>query len=169
LVEQKGYAFLLDVLARVPAARRPAWDIVWDDQDAAFGAWFRRESARRGVTVHEHHRPEWALLLGLYRQARVVLCASYREPFGLVPLEAMGCGTPLLAIRDGGFAETVADGVTGQLLPRDAAAWSEALEPYLRDDLLIARQGAAARAHVEASWSTAGWVARLNAATGLAL
>ena len=52
----------------------------------------------------------------LYRSYRALLhLHTWREPLGLVPLEAMSCGMPVIAMRRGGPAETVIDGVTGYL------------------------------------------------------
>jgi glycosyltransferase involved in cell wall biosynthesis len=55
-----------------------------------------------------------------YRQAATVLLPGI-EDFGIVPLEAQACGTPVVALADGGALETVVDGVTGALV-RDAGA-----------------------------------------------
>lgn len=57
------------------------------------------------------------------------------EDFGLVPVEAMAAGTPVLALDVAGTKETVLDGVTGFLLPElDAAAWAAQVEPATRLD-----------------------------------
>ncbi len=57
------------------------------------------------------------------------------EDFGLVPVEAMAAGTPVLALDIAGTRETVLDGVTGYLLPElDPAAWAERIEAALALD-----------------------------------
>ncbi|HSW81264.1 MAG TPA: glycosyltransferase [Candidatus Saccharimonas sp.] len=61
-----------------------------------------------------------------YAAADACAVPSYYEPFGIVPIEAMGCGTPVVASRTGGMQFTVDDGVTGHLViprcPIDLAA-----------------------------------------------
>ena len=57
-------------------------------------------------------------LIDLYRNAIAVICAAQNEPYGLVPIEAMACGCPVIAVSQGGFIENVDDGVTGLLVPR---------------------------------------------------
>jgi glycosyltransferase involved in cell wall biosynthesis len=165
----KGYRFVLRVLAGIPPDLRPAWDVACDDEDSDYADALRADAARLGVELVVHRRIGEEGLRSLYRRARAVLCAAEREPFGLVPPEAMACGTPVLAVRDGGFAETVADGVTGWLLPRDEEAWREPLLQVLTDDALVERLGRAGVARVREHWSARGWVERAAAASGLAL
>ncbi|MEV8146656.1 glycosyltransferase [Arthrobacter sp. NPDC080073] len=66
------------------------------------------------------------------RSADVVVCAPWYEPFGIVPLEAMGCGIPVIATAVGGLSDTVTHGVTGlQIPPKDPDALAEALAELL--------------------------------------
>jgi glycosyltransferase involved in cell wall biosynthesis len=63
----------------------------------------------------------------LYRSADVVLLPG-TEDFGIVPVEAQACGTPVVALAQGGACETVVDGVTGALVPRsDAPLFADAI------------------------------------------
>ena len=64
----------------------------------------------------------------LYRAAAVVLLPG-TEDFGIVPVEAQACGTPVVAFDDGGARETVVDGVTGALVGESSpAAFAEAID-----------------------------------------
>ncbi len=58
-----------------------------------------------------------AELPSLIRSADVVVCLPWYEPFGIVALEAMACGVPVVGAAVGGLIDTVVDGVTGALLP----------------------------------------------------
>ncbi|GAB4082337.1 glycosyltransferase [Modestobacter muralis] len=93
---------------------------------------------------------------GWIRSADVVLAVPWYEPFGITPLEAMACGRPVVATAVGGLADSVADGVTGDLVPpRDPAALGATLAALLADDQRRAAYGAAGvrRARTRYRWS----------------
>jgi len=78
-----------------------------------------------------------------YSAADVVVMPSYYESFGMVALEAMACGTPVIASQVGGLSFTVQDGVTGFLVPgQDPPALAEKITLLLKDQALRDRLGA---------------------------
>jgi len=78
--------------------------------------------------------------------ADVVVCSSYFEGFGVVNVEAMACGKPVVSTNRGGPAETIVHGETGYLVePGDAAALATHVIELLRDPSERARLGAAGR------------------------
>lgn len=84
-------------------------------------------------------------LAAYYRAADVCVVPSYYESFGLVAVEALACGTPVIATRVGGLQYTVRDGQTGHLISwRCPEPFAERLEALLANDDLRARFGAAA-------------------------
>jgi glycogen synthase len=90
----------------------------------------------------------------LYSHAAVFVCPSIYEPFGLINLEAMACGTPVVASRVGGIPEVVVDGETGWLVaPGDPAELGGALRHALDDPERARRMGEAGRRRVEAHFS----------------
>ncbi len=77
-----------------------------------------------------------------YSAADVVVIPSYYESFGLVALEAMSCGTPVIASRVGGLSFTVVEGVTGFQVPGgDDALMADRIQRILRQDDLRQRLG----------------------------
>jgi glycosyltransferase involved in cell wall biosynthesis len=80
----------------------------------------------------------------LLRSADAVVCVPWYEPFGIVPLEAMACGVPVVASAVGGQIDSVVHGVTGvHVPPRDPAALAVALRALLDDPARRAELGAA--------------------------
>jgi D-inositol-3-phosphate glycosyltransferase len=86
-----------------------------------------------------------------YSAAEAVIVPSHYESFGLVALEAMACGTPVVASETGGLAFLVKDGETGFHVPAaDPAALCESLERVLVDADLRERLGDQAAAYAKA-------------------
>ena len=80
-----------------------------------------------------------------YSAADVFVLPSYYESFGLVALEAMACGTPVIAARVGGLKDVVKDGVTGYLIPWHCPEpYAERLEVLLSNEGLRSSMGKAA-------------------------
>lgn len=90
----------------------------------------------------------------ILRSADVVACTPWYEPFGIVPLEAMACGIPVVASAVGGMLDTVVHDVTGRLVPaKRPAPLAETLIELLHDDFLRQSLGAAGRDRARARYS----------------
>jgi D-inositol-3-phosphate glycosyltransferase len=91
-----------------------------------------------------------------YTAADVCVIPSHYEPFGLVAIEAMACGTPVVASAVGGLKFTVVPEETGLLVPpQDVEGFAGAIERVLSDDLWAhkLRKRASERVHQNFSWS----------------
>ncbi len=71
----------------------------------------------------------------VYASAKAVIVSTEDEDFGIVPVEAFASGTPVIAIREGGFLETIIEGKTGEFFPRKDIPKSEWTEELLIDSL----------------------------------
>jgi glycosyltransferase involved in cell wall biosynthesis len=92
-----------------------------------------------------------------YAAADVCAIPSYYEPFGLVAIEAMACGTPVVASDVGGLRFTVLPEETGLLVPaQDTDAFAAAIERILRDELWARKLRRQASANVNQHFSWAG-------------
>ena len=68
-------------------------------------------------------------LIATMRRSRAVISMAHGEPFGLTAIEALSIGVPALFVDEGGFRDSIVDGVCGRLLPwDDAMAWQLAIE-----------------------------------------
>ena len=92
-------------------------------------------------------RPQQELPM-IYSAADVTVVPSYSESFGLVAVESLACGTPVVATRSAGLATVIQDGKTGYLVPRCPGFFAERLESLLRDPDLLAQMQLAARPSV---------------------
>ena len=138
LVERKGIGNAISAIADVPdtelvVAGGPEPTALEADPDIRR---LRQLAAECGVAdrvrflgrvMHEELPP-------LVRSADVVVCVPWYEPFGIVPLEAMACGVPVVASAVGGLVDTVVDGETGlHVPPRCPQAVAAALRTLLAD------------------------------------
>jgi glycosyltransferase involved in cell wall biosynthesis len=133
LVRRKGYDTTIEALTRLPdtelliagggdATPEPEHDRLLTLAD-------QLGVADRVRLIGQVAHPQMPALL---RSADLVVCSPWYEPFGIVPLEAMACGVPVVASAVGGMLDSVVDGVTGvHVPPRDSAALAEAIGALL--------------------------------------
>jgi glycosyltransferase involved in cell wall biosynthesis len=134
LVERKGVGNVMEAVAQLPGvelmvAGGPAPEFLDTDPEVDR---LRHLAADLGVTnrvrflgsVGRPHVP------ALMASADVVVAVPWYEPFGIVPVEAMACGRPVVGSAVGGLLDTVVPGVTGELVPPRRP---DLLAPVLRD------------------------------------
>ncbi|CAL8480519.1 glycosyltransferase family 4 protein [Caballeronia sp. S22] len=112
-----------------------------------------------GVEEHVHFAGRYGRsdLKHFYNAADVFVTTPWYEPFGITPLEAMACGTPVIGADVGGIRYSVAHGETGLLVPpKHPAALAQAIATLKRDAALAGRMGEAglARANAMFTWSS---------------
>jgi alpha-1,3/alpha-1,6-mannosyltransferase len=163
----KQQTFALDAWAaaraQVGAAASAGWRLVLaggcDERREASRKVFAQLTARieaegwqQSVTLRPE--PSSAELEAEFAAANLLLHPMSGEHFGIVPVEGMAHGRPVLAVAGAGPDETVVEGVTGALRPQDAAAFGEVLASWSREPERMRAMGAAARAQAE-KFSTA--------------
>jgi starch synthase len=122
ITRQKGLPYLLAALEHVPsqvqvvlcAGAPDTPEIMAEVQQAVA----RLSETRGGVIWIEEHLPVNDLS-AILTASTVFVCPSVYEPLGIVNLEAMACGIPVVGTATGGIPEVVVDGVTGWLVPID--------------------------------------------------
>ena len=133
----KGLETLLEAMTRLDDGSHLL--IIGGDQDEpdnGHGAHLRGLASTLGLERRVRFlgaQPQRRLRL-FYAAAEAVVIPSYYESFGMVALEAMACGTPVVASRVGGLTTTIQDGVTGHLVPEgDPMALADRLRGLLGD------------------------------------
>ncbi len=145
----------IDILLRAVAQMEGRFSVLvvgGDDRDALRRAQLQALAAQLGISRRVSFLdavPHDQLPL-YYSAADVCVVPSYYESFGLVALEAMACGVPVVASRVGGLRETVQDGQTGYLVAwRCPEPFAERLELLLGNEPLRRSLGRLARSAVE--------------------
>jgi glycosyltransferase involved in cell wall biosynthesis len=158
LVMRKGVGNVIEALAEVPDAELsvaggPTRDALSADPEAVR---LMELAASLGVSDRVTFlggvgRTEVPRLMG---QADIVVTVPWYEPFGIVPLEAMACGRPVVGSAVGGLLDTVVPGVTGELVPpRRPDLLAAALRGLLADPARREAFGQEGRRRVETHYS----------------
>jgi glycosyltransferase involved in cell wall biosynthesis len=127
----KGYDFLTRSLALIDPEIRPKLVLVSNSSEPGWEDYLQKLATHLDVNLDILHLVNDEKLVSLYNKAKLVLYAPYLEPFGLVPLEAMSCGTPVVAVKEGGVRETVIHKKTGLHTERDELLFAEATQKLL--------------------------------------
>ena len=112
-----------------------------------------REEGVADAVTFTGSRPR-EVLRNYYSAADVFVTTPWYEPFGITPLEAMGCARPVVGANVGGLKSTIVHGKTGYLVePRDPQALAERLAALARNPALARRMGQAGRRRAASSYT----------------
>lgn len=89
----------------------------------------------------------------IYASAKMTLCLARNEPFGLIPLESMACGTPVVALNEGGYKESVKHRRVGLLVEADPVRIANAIGELRDSREKLEAFGKAGRHMIEKSWT----------------
>ena len=157
LEQAKGADLLVKALAQIKSQPSASlWIVGGDERDDGERDRLRALAVECGV----EYRVKFVNAVGrrqlpdLYRAAAVCAVPSAYESFGLVAVEAMASGTPVVATRVGGLASTITHGKTGLLVAnREPEGFASAIDKLLADDARRRRMGDAAAAEMTVfSW-----------------
>ncbi|MFO7539711.1 MAG: glycosyltransferase family 4 protein [Chloroflexota bacterium] len=153
LTPLKGFDFLIEAVGHMPPAERPPLVIASNFQNPPEREYLTQLAADLDVDLELRGSVSDEQLVQLYNETAVTAYTPIREPFGLVPLEAMACGSPVVAVREGGVQESVLHEETGLLVERDPLRFAQALRQILADESTAARYGENGRRHVTQHWT----------------
>lgn len=154
VVWKKGHDFAVRAVGKISPLQRPQLKIFghWAEQDEP--GYLRDLAVRCGVDLElSIGSVSDKQMVNEYRKASVVLCMAYNEPFGLTPLEAFACGIPVVAIKEGGYLETVIDGENGFLVERNIDDIALAVAKLINDKELAAAFGRNGQARTRREWT----------------
>lgn len=164
----KSVALAIDALAHAPGRARLVIVGGYDerlDENRRTYAELEARARERGVADRVELRRSIgdAERLELLARCRFVVYTPPGEHFGLVPVEAMAAGRPVVATNDGGPRETIVDGETGLLCEHTAESFARAFSRLIADAPEARRMGEAGRRHVADRFSREAFGRRLDA------
>lgn len=104
-----------------------------------------REGGELNVTDKE--------LVEIYNKSKILVALNRNEPFGLIPLEAMACGTPVIAVGEGGYNESIVDNKTGFLISRNPNELYEKIKRIIDNEKIRIEMGKNARENILQNWT----------------
>jgi len=161
IMPNKNIQFVLEALGYVPESRpRLVW--IGNASDVNYLETLMSLARSYQVEFEVHQRVSDDKLVELMNQAAVMAYAPRLEPFGYAPLEANACGTPVIAVAEGGVRETVTDGLNGYLVDADPRAMAATITRVLKNPLETRRMGEQAVEHIARHWSLDAATSRLE-------
>ncbi len=149
----KGVDRAIRAIGAIEAARRPRLIWIGNGGSESELATYHELAVRLKVDFLPKVNISDPEVISLLSRARVMIYTSRLEPFGLAPLEANACCTPVVGIAEGGVRETVRDGVNGYLaINDDPEAIAGLIVKLLDDPASAAQMGKNARRYVEEKW-----------------
>ncbi|MGI4739868.1 MAG: glycosyltransferase family 4 protein, partial [Janthinobacterium lividum] len=154
----KGQLFVVKALARLRQQYPQLHLLLVGESTRQEGNAYQERVLKRvhklGLAQVVHVRPFQACPEVAYRALDIALVCSTNETYGMVTLEAMAAGLPVVATATGGTCELVTDGQTGLLFPlRDRTAFGAAIEQLLRTPALVQALGKRAQGQAQARYS----------------
>lgn len=150
----KGIDRAIRALGTIDTAMRP--DLIWIGNGASqheLKEYGKLADKLKVNFIPKVHIPD-AEVISLLSRATAMIYTSRMEPFGLAPLEANACGTPVVGIAEGGVRETIRCGINGFLAPDDdPRELGELIGRFVHDRQLAVEMGVKAREYVLNDWN----------------
>jgi glycosyltransferase involved in cell wall biosynthesis len=157
----KRIDFVIRALAHLPEyQRRLVW--IGNIADKRYLDELSALAERSKVTFDARIAIDDEEIVDILNRAAVMAYAPRLEPFGLAPLEANACATPVVAVAEGGVRESIVHGENGLLCEPDEQAMASAIASLLSDTRYRRELGAQGRRLVEERWSVRAATERLE-------
>ena len=153
LTQLNAHWFIIKAIGKLHVNLRPKLIIATTRLDPLQEARILQHGHLHGVEVEIRSLYDSSELANLYLGAIALAFAPTLEPLGLVALEAMACGTPVIGLKEGGLRETVRHCENGFLVDRDEKEFAEALRVVITSLSQRSQLGSRARQYIEDYWT----------------
>lgn len=162
IAPHKGFDTIIEAISLLPKSIRPELRLIGNASNLNEKIYLEQLALEKGINLVIETLVDQDTLVKRYNEAQFIVYTPIREPFGLVPLEAMACGKPVIGVKEGGVCETVVDGVTGSLVERDFLKIAMVIQEYLENPGDVQKLGAQAREYVLDNWTWEKSVSKLE-------
>jgi len=128
----KAHDLVIKAISLIPENKRPLLKILgFGNLDTSKKELRYLKNLRDSLGLQDSVKFEKGFLgsdiINYYQNAYLTIASPFLEPFGFAPIESMACGTPVVAVKEGGFRETVKHEETGLLVERDPQKLANAI------------------------------------------
>ncbi|MHB8442763.1 MAG: glycosyltransferase family 4 protein [Patescibacteria group bacterium] len=127
LAQEKGQLYILESIALLKKKERPLVIMVSDRYDEQYHSDILKTAKDLDIKIKILKNISDKKLVELYNESIATICFARVEPFGLTALESFACGTPVIAVKEGGYRETVLNNKNGYLVNRNKKELSNAI------------------------------------------
>lgn len=131
----KGHRFIIDAVSLITESKRPKLIIATGGIDVKNSNNLYQYAHRKKVDLQIQEKISSDEHIVMYNKAKATICAAHLETLGLSALESMACGTPVIAIKEGGYRDVIIDGKTGFFVDRNIHALAQKIQDLLEDKL----------------------------------
>ncbi len=128
----KGQDLAIRAVKKVESKKGMKLIFVYENYDARYKRALEVLSKELGITTEFRQGVTDEQLARIYRESIMTLAVAAKEPFGFTPIESAACGTPTVAVKEGGYLETVVDGQNGLLCNRNAKSITRAIDEAIQ-------------------------------------
>ena len=158
IIRLKQHHLVIEAVALIERTQRPRVVIATPEHiersvDPRYSEELVQLAKDRDVDLTVRYRPSQLELASLYSQTLALVFVPIMVPFGLVAIEAMASGTPVIGIKEAAIRESVIDGATGILVDRDAGQIAAAITQLQQHKETRAEMSRQAVEHVRAHWT----------------
>ena len=151
----KGHDFVIRSVGLIQEEIRPSVKIIYSSEHHRhdYRGQLTALAAQHGVSVVFSGHISDNDLIGAYNSATVTACPNLLEPLGLVALESMSCGTPVVGVAEAGVRETVQNGENGLLTERDPHEFGQAIAALMQNKSIWRQMSLLGRERVLERWT----------------
>ena len=161
LVFHKNASFAITAISLIDKKHRPKLVWVSNMKEKKLVGELKEQAKRLEVDFEIKEMIPDELLITLLQGASAMVYTSILEPFGLAPLEANACGTPVVALRQGGVRETILEGWNGFLCLSEKEM-AQKIELLVRDKVLRQKMGEQSVKEIQQKWTVEAAITRFE-------
>jgi len=162
LSPHKAHKFIIEAISLIPGNKRPKLIIATGGVDLVNANSLYTFAKKMQVNIKILEKISDKQHVELYNKARATICAAHLETLGLSALESMTCGTPVIAVQEGGYRDIIQNIKTGFFVNRDIKELAKMIQDLFEKKLPIKQITKEARKTIIPYWTWEQATARLE-------